>query len=161
MTVNAILGSDSLDGFLEHLDELPGWESGVSGNSEQVVDLLDGVDLAFSDQIVADSESWGSSGDEESVEEEGDQSAGVGALALNHDRGVHLLQLFFRDGSNQSDDGPVLFHDFAHVQWSISWAGGAEHGDDISEHFLGTFGTVVNRQLGEFKRGEDLVELFG
>jgi hypothetical protein len=91
LSVSLGSSNDSFNGLPEHTDELFGWESGVLWHGQEVVNLLDGVNLAGSDQMVADSESRGSSGDEEGIVEEGVKSSGVGGLAFNHQRCVHTL----------------------------------------------------------------------
>lgn len=52
-----LINAKGLDSLLEHLDESPGWESGVSWHGQQVVNLLDGVNLAGADELVADGQS--------------------------------------------------------------------------------------------------------
>lgn len=159
LSVN-LVSSNLLDGVLEHGDEGLGGESGVLWDSQEVVDLLDGVDAVVADKRVADGEGRGGSGNQESVVVQSVQTTGVGAFSFLDQRDIDSGQFVLGEGSDQSDDGAVFLHDAVDVKGLVVWLVLTEDDDDITEELLQTLSTLLLVHVVEFHGGHDLVNFF-
>jgi hypothetical protein len=159
LSINLFLLEKLLNSIPEHADKALGWESDVLWDGQEVVNLLDRVNLALADKLVAHSKGWSGSSDEKSVVEESVKTTDVGGFALNNKSFVLLPELLTGEGSDKADDKTVFHHDLVHIKRVVLGLGLTENLDDITERLLHSLNALLQAQLLEFSWGIDLVVL--
>jgi hypothetical protein len=136
-------------GLLEHPDEGLSGVTDVGWEGDEVVQDLAMSDILGTNQLVNSHQSRGVSRDEESIVEKSVESGLVVAAALLGKLVVQVQQSPGGEGADEVDNGPVLGHDFVHVQCLRAGAGLLKHLDSVAQEFLHAFHALAFIHLFE------------